>query len=68
MKPQKKTIKIRKGVITGSLLAILWLPLLVSAASIDKHADKPSWMDWSFLGNTVISAGLTRWHTKREEE
>ncbi|MGO5000387.1 hypothetical protein [Oceanisphaera sp. W20_SRM_FM3] len=67
MKLKKTTIKIRKGVITGSLLAALWVPLLASAASIDKHADKPSWMDWSFFGNTVISAGLTRWHSKRED-
>ena len=68
MKPLKKTIKLRRGVITGSLLAVLWVPLLASAASIDKHTDKPGWMDWSFFGNTVISACLTRWQTKREDE
>lgn len=68
MKPKKQTIKVRKGVITCSLLAALWLPLLASAASIDKHADKPSWMDWGFFGNTVISASLTRWSSKHDDE
>ncbi len=68
MKQQKQKIKVRKGVVTCSLLAALWLPLLASAASIDKHVDKPSWMDWGFFGNTIISASLTRWSSKRDDE
>lgn len=54
-------IRIRKGVLAFTLLGAIWLPLLGIAASIDKNADKPQWMDWAFFGNTVISAVVTRW-------
>lgn len=63
-----KTIKIRKGVLACSLMVALWAPLLATAATMDKHADKPVWMDWAFFGNTVISASLTRWSSNREDE
>ncbi|WP_116474078.1 hypothetical protein [Zobellella maritima] len=59
-------IKIRKGMLTLSLLAVLWLPLLGVAATIDKHADKPVWMDWTFFGNTVITATLSRWSSRND--
>ncbi|PSJ37203.1 hypothetical protein [Zobellella taiwanensis] len=62
-----KTIKIRKGLLACALMAVLWTPLLATAASMDKYADKPVWMDWTFFGNTVISAGLSRWSSREEE-
>lgn len=43
-----KTIKIRKGLLACALMAVLWTPLLATAASMDKYADKPVWMDWTF--------------------
>ncbi|WP_375057500.1 hypothetical protein [Zobellella sp. DQSA1] len=63
-----KKIKIRKGLLACSVMVALWAPLLATAASMDKYADKPVWMDWAYLGSTVISAGLTRWSSEREDE
>ncbi|MBU3824896.1 MAG: hypothetical protein H9917_08730 [Candidatus Oceanisphaera merdipullorum] len=65
MKPR---IKIRKGLITSILLIAVWSPLLVSAANMDKYSNNPAWMDWGFFGSTIISAGLTRWCNKSNDE
>lgn len=68
MKTTTPRIKIKKGVITATVLTMLWLPLLVGAITLDKNAKNPAWMDWSFFGNTVITASVARWHNPRPHD